>query len=68
MRNLWLVGKVATTSQFVPLHGVSHGESTNEDGLRAEWQVDKDETKTFNQKLGMLGFETTFFSSTNHSL
>lgn len=41
---------------------------TNEDGLRAEWQVDKDETKTFNQKLGMLGVETTFFSSTNHSL
>lgn len=41
---------------------------TNEDGLRAEWQVDKDEIKTFNQKLGMLGVETNFFSSTNHSL
>ena len=34
---------------------------TNEDGLRAEWQADKGETKTFNQKLGMLGVETTFF-------
>lgn len=34
---------------------------TNEDGLRAEWQVNMDETKTFNQKLGMLRAETTFF-------
>lgn len=31
---------------------------TDEDILRAEWQVGKDETKPFNQKLGKLGVET----------